>query len=94
MKDCRERDTSGLDTYPLDMDTLFKITVEKEASDLHLVCGVPPHIRVDGNLMPLELPNISPEALEKLIYSMLNEEQRMFLEREGRINGRVNSVRI
>jgi hypothetical protein len=46
----------NLDGYPVDLDSLFRITVERNASDLHLICGAPPHIRVNGDLICLEIP--------------------------------------
>lgn len=69
-------------TYPIDINSLFIKTVERNASDLHLVPGVPPYIRVDGKLEPLDMPVIAPEVLKDLIYSILSEQQIKTLEKE------------
>lgn len=56
---------------------LLKIAVEKEASDLHLVVGLTPKIRIDG-----ELQNVSGEEiltnkeLESMIFSIISEDQK------------------
>ena len=73
---------SDVDSYPVDMDFLFKVTVEQSASDLHLISGVPPHIRIDGKLMRLDLPVVTPNGLKNLLYSILNDQQRITLEEE------------
>ncbi len=69
-------------TYPIDINSLFIKTVERNASDLHLVPGVPPYIRVDDKLEPLDMPVIAPEVLKDLIYSILTEQQIKTLEKE------------
>ena len=69
-------------TYPIDINSLFIKTIERNASDLHLVPGVPPYIRVDGKLEPLDMPVIAPEVLKDLIYSILTEQQIKTLEKE------------
>ncbi len=61
--------------YPVDMDTLLKATVKVEGSDLHLAVGVPPLVRSKGKLVALDFPVFKPESLEKLIYSLLNEDK-------------------
>lgn len=68
--------------YFVDMHTLFAITVKKGASDLHLVSGAPPHLRVDGNLIRLDMPVITPEVIRNLLYTILNERQKATLEKD------------
>ena len=59
----------------------LKETVERKASDLHISAGVPPCFRIDGNLVPVELPALSPETSKALCYSILNEEQKKHFEK-------------
>jgi twitching motility protein PilT len=59
---------------------LLKEAVKLGASDLHLTAGVPPMFRVDGDLSPGPYPVLTPEACQKLIYSVLTEEQRRRFE--------------
>ncbi len=82
MDNSREMASKGIDEYPIDMDSLFRMTVQRNASDLHLISGVPPHIRVDGKLIRLDMPIISPNAIKSLLYSILSDQQKKTLEQE------------
>ena len=59
---------------------LLKLTVERGASDLLLAVGVPPVIRVDGNLRHLESEALDPDACRELIYSILTETRKARFE--------------
>ncbi|HZJ57061.1 MAG TPA: type IV pilus twitching motility protein PilT [Clostridia bacterium] len=78
----KDRLFGGTGKYSLDLDALFKITVERHASDLHLLCGAPPHIRVDGDLIRLDMPIITPDSLMNLLYPILNNRQIESLEKD------------
>ncbi len=61
----------------MDIQQLFSETARKEASDLHLIVGFPPMIRVSGLLTPVEGTSVlTPEEAERLINSTLNPEQK------------------
>ena len=49
------------------IDALLKVVLEKKASDLHLACGSPPMIRVDGDLTHLRWRSIREEDFENLL---------------------------
>lgn len=56
---------------------LFKIAVERKASDLHLVVGLKPALRIDGDLVYLEEQNeITRKAMEQLVYPILTEQEK------------------
>lgn len=62
---------------------LLTKTIEKGASDLHIVVGSPPILRLIGNLEPLhEYPILKPEETQELIYSVMSEEQIATFETE------------
>ncbi len=65
-----EGDLSALGIYDL-----LRITLERGASDLHLTAGLPPVLRIDGVLTPLDLPPLTPTDTQRLIYEILTEEQ-------------------
>ncbi len=65
----------------MDLNDILCEVLEKEASDLHLVPGIPPTVRVNGNLVYLDYPRLSPTDTQNLIYSILTQEQREKLER-------------
>ncbi len=60
---------------------LLDIMVRKGASDLHLTAGVPPMIRIDGDLFPeTKYAPLDPSDTQRLAYSVLSEEQRKRFE--------------
>ncbi len=68
------------ESYPLSMDELLKETAEKDASDLHLAVGASPTIRVNGRFIKLDYPTFTPESLQEILYSIINEQQKNELE--------------
>jgi twitching motility protein PilT len=51
--------------------------IDTDASDLHLTGGLPPMVRIHGELQPLsEFRRLLPKDLQELIYSMLTQKQR------------------
>lgn len=66
----------------IDIKDLLQYTVDKEASDLHLTEGLPPTLRIDGMLEPTSYPVLAREDAKKIIYSILNDEQKVRFETE------------
>ena len=64
-------------------DELLRILVEKKGSDLHLIAGLHPAIRVHGKLVPLEdKARLTPESAKDLIYSVLTPHQKDCFEKD------------
>ncbi|OGH18732.1 MAG: type IV pili twitching motility protein PilT [Candidatus Levybacteria bacterium RIFCSPHIGHO2_02_FULL_37_10] len=64
----------------MDIQELFKITIKEKASDLHLLAGIPPALRVDGSLRYLaEYDILTPQTIEEMIYSLLTPSQKEML---------------
>ncbi len=59
-----------------EIDKLFRALVRHEGSDLHLKAGVPPYIRVDGTLRPLNRPAIDDDEIVRLIFPMIQMDKR------------------
>ncbi|KKS03952.1 type IV pili twitching motility protein PilT [Candidatus Curtissbacteria bacterium RIFCSPLOWO2_02_41_11] len=57
----------------------LEIVVKKEASDLHLVTGMPPMVRIDGQLLPVTGSFLTPEDTESLVFELLSPEQKEML---------------
>ncbi|MCS7243776.1 MAG: type IV pilus twitching motility protein PilT [Candidatus Calescibacterium sp.] len=68
------------------IDVLLKMMVEKNASDLHLKAGSPPMLRVDGELEPAIPQVLPPNAIRKIIESMLTEQQKAKLVAERELD--------
>lgn len=62
------------------MEELLQMVFDKDGSDLHIAAGVPPMIRVNGKLAPTDFEPLSPDDTQKLIFSILTNEQRKTLE--------------
>ncbi|MDA3840227.1 MAG: type IV pilus twitching motility protein PilT [Patescibacteria group bacterium] len=64
------------------LKSLFKIAIEKKASDLHLVVGRPPFLRIDGELEDIEgVEVINKKDIEAMIFDVLKpEEKNKFLD--------------
>jgi twitching motility protein PilT len=59
------------------MDRLFGIAVERGASDLHLVVGKPPLLRVSGDITSIEDAKVlTPETVKQLAFSILSDQER------------------
>ena len=65
---------------------LLQTMIEKGASDLHVTTGTPPQIRVDGRLVPLNLPPLTPAETKQLIYSVLTDAQKHKFEEENELD--------
>ena len=61
----------------MDIKRLLKLVIEKKASDLHLMTGVAPYIRVDGELMPVEgEAALTIEGVKEMIFPLLRPQQK------------------
>ena len=64
------------------IEQLLQISVDHSASDLHILPGIHPLLRVHGNLSSIkEMPILSPEESKQLIYSILSEQQIISFEK-------------
>jgi len=71
----------------LSIKNLLETVFSRNASDLHLCVGVPPTLRIDGNLVPIpDMPVLTPEDTKALAYSILTEEQRELFEKQKELD--------
>lgn len=60
----------------MDIKDILELTVDRDASDLHLITGLPPYLRINGQLHPIpNEPVVTPETIEKVIKELLTPEQ-------------------
>lgn len=57
------------------IDDLLREVVERGASDLHICVGVPPILRIDGQLIPLNYEKFTPMHTQRMMYDILSDEQ-------------------
>ena len=69
------------------IDDLLRIAMERKASDLHLKVGNYPHIRVDGELVPLtDQPRISAEDMLNMAFSMMSNRQKQKFKEQAELD--------
>jgi len=59
----------------LDLNELLRHTVEQRGSDLHVKVGAPPHVRIDGHLMPSPFERVSPADAERMAFQILPKDR-------------------
>ena len=57
------------------LDDLLRFTFKQKASDLHLSAGLPPMIRVDGDVKRINVPDLTSEGLRQMIYQIMTDDQ-------------------
>ena len=60
----------------VDIAQLLAFAVKSKASDLHLSAGVPPMIRVDGDVKRVNMPALAHKDVHSMIYDIMNDKQR------------------
>jgi len=60
----------------MDVTELLAFSAKQGASDLHLSAGLPPMIRVDGDVRRINLPAMDHKEIHRLIYDIMNDKQR------------------
>lgn len=64
----------------MDITELLAFSVKQKASDMHLSAGLPPMIRVDGDVRRINLPPLDHKQVHELIYDIMNDKQRKDFE--------------
>ena len=64
----------------MDITELLAFSVKQGASDLHLSAGLPPMIRVDGDVRRINLPPLEHKQVHDLMYDIMNDKQRKDFE--------------
>lgn len=66
------------------INELFKAVVKYKASDLHLVAGIPPILRVSGELQKLKAKPLTEKEIESLVFSMIDKasQEKFLAEKE------------
>ncbi len=66
---------------PATLAQMLDLLIEHEASDLHLVAGYPPMVRINGSLLPIQSENpLTESQSQDLVLQLINEEQKVRLE--------------
>ena len=64
----------------MDIAQLLTFSVKNGASDMHLSAGLPPMIRVDGDMRRINVPALDHSAVQAMVYDIMNDKQRKDFE--------------
>lgn len=64
----------------MDIAELLAFSVKNKSSDLHLSSGLPPMIRVDGDIRRINVPPLEHKEVHALVYDIMNDKQRRDFE--------------
>ena len=70
----------------MNLKELVNIATLKNASDIHVTVGLPPVLRINGELIILEEDKLMPEATKTLVYEALSEKLVNILEEKGEVD--------
>jgi twitching motility protein PilU len=59
----------------MDFDSLLKLMVHKNASDLFITAGIPPSMKINGKIMPVVKGSLTPDQAKQIVYSIMNQDQ-------------------
>ena len=68
------------------MTDLLKAAAEMKASDLHLIAGFKPALRINGEIVQMDYSVLKPDDVEKLVFSILSEEQKKKLDNDWELD--------
>ncbi|MES2900831.1 MAG: PilT/PilU family type 4a pilus ATPase [Pseudomonadota bacterium] len=68
------------------MERLFQLMKEKSASDMFFAVNSPVHIKINGNLIPINQQKLDPENIDSLLSEIASAEQMAELRRENELN--------
>ncbi|MEA2099601.1 MAG: type IV pilus twitching motility protein PilT [Campylobacterota bacterium] len=71
---------------PIDIRKLLKSVLALKSSDLHLVVGSEPQIRIDKELRPLNLDPLTAKDIEEMAYSLLEDKQKQLFEANNELD--------
>jgi len=75
-------------SHPVDLifDDIVQLAVKNDASDIHLSSGMPPVLRILGELRQVDVESFNNDSLTRLFYSMLNEKQIKYFKENNEID--------
>lgn len=68
------------------IEELLTVAAENNASDVHITVGVPPKMRVNGNLMNMDYPRLLPDDSENIIDSILDKRHKEIFREKGEVD--------
>ncbi len=70
----------------MEFDSLLKLMVHKNASDLFITAGVPPMMKVNGQITPVSKASLTPDQARQVVYGVMDKDQVEEYERKHECN--------
>ncbi len=70
----------------MDFDSLLKLMVHKNGSDLFITAGVPPSMKINGKIMPVSKGSLTPDQARQIVFGIMNREQTEEFEESRECN--------
>jgi twitching motility protein PilT len=64
----------------MDIAELLLLTLDRKGSDLHITVGLPPSVRIHGEVEPLPMPPLSRDDTHNLVFGIMNDSQKARFE--------------
>jgi twitching motility protein PilT len=77
----------------LTIDDIINEALKLNASDIHVKTGKPPYLRINGELIMMDIPPLDNATLNKVILGMLSEEQKATLSKNKELDFSFRSAR-
>ena len=68
------------------LDSLLRLMVAKNSSDLHIASGMPPSIRVDGHLQAVDNTPLTPEQAKAICFECLDDKLKNIFANERSVD--------
>ena len=79
-------DSGATRSFVLNTKPLFKLMVERKASDLFFTSNSPIKIKIEGQIMPINRQVLSAEQVRQASYGLMNQEQIDYFQQELEID--------
>ena len=60
----------------MDFDSLLKLMVHKNASDLFITTGIPPSMKINGKITPVSKGSLTPDQARQIVFGIMNADQQ------------------
>lgn len=70
----QQNNSHSLPTKDIHIDEILRMAVERKASDIHITAGLPPMVRLDGDIVALPYQILTDEESRRLVYEILNDD--------------------
>lgn len=75
----------------MSMEKFLRLMVDKGGSDLFITAGVPPSMKVNGKIFPLNKNKLPPEQVREIIYGLMNSQQQKEFDEAKELNFAINA---